>query len=211
MASFPYRSEAILPGIGTAPPALSGAASASINTRRIRRAGWNKTDAQRVIRRRRAELASVVAGCFEPTSTLSPPEDAAMPSLRPEGLPSFATPGYRAFVAACVAASTLLLTPASHGQAGPAPGTSGAVPALAQQDPEPVNPAGVACNALKARLQSAGELRILSGPRGAWPDTFRGPAVPRCQFWQMPVFTYVRTSDGLCGVGYVCVDKLSRD
>ena len=64
---------------------------------------------------------------------------------------------------------------------------------------------------MKAQLKSAGELRILSGPRGGWADTFYGPAVPRCQFWQMPVFTYVRTSDSLCGVGYICVDKLSRD
>jgi hypothetical protein len=27
----------------------------------------------------------------------------------------------------------------------------------------------------------------------------------------MPVFTYVKTTDGLCGVGYICADKLSRD
>jgi hypothetical protein len=25
------------------------------------------------------------------------------------------------------------------------------------------------------------------------------------------LFQYVRTNDGLCGVGYICVDKLSFD
>jgi len=48
-------------------------------------------------------------------------------------------------------------------------------------------------------------------PSGGWGDTFYGPAVPRCQFWQMPQFTYVRTRDGLCGVGYICVEKYSID
>jgi len=54
-------------------------------------------------------------------------------------------------------------------------------------------------------------MSILSGPRGSWGDTFYGPAVPRCQFWQMPQFTYVRARDGRCGVGYICVDKYSVD
>jgi len=27
----------------------------------------------------------------------------------------------------------------------------------------------------------------------------------------MPTFQYVRANDGLCGIGYICVDKLSRD
>ncbi|HET9751090.1 MAG TPA: hypothetical protein VFS06_17485 [Casimicrobiaceae bacterium] len=64
---------------------------------------------------------------------------------------------------------------------------------------------------MKSKLNAAGEMSILSGPRGAWGDTFYGPAVPRCQFWQMPVFTYVKARDGLCGVGYICVEKLTFD
>jgi hypothetical protein len=132
-------------------------------------------------------------------------------SLRTTLLPSLATSAHRAFIATCAAASAVLIATASHGQAGQVPGASEAVPANAQQNPAPVNPETESCNALKARLQSAGQLPILSGPRGAWGDTFYGPAVPRCQFWQMPVFQYVRASDGLCGVGYICVDKLSRD
>ena len=99
----------------------------------------------------------------------------------------------------------------SHGQAGPPPGASSGVPPSPQQGPAPIDPQTVSCSALKAQMQSAGQLPILVGPRGGWPDTFYGPQVPRCQFWQMPMFQYVRTSDGLCGVGYICVDKMSFD
>jgi len=135
-----------------------------------------------------------------------------MSSLRTRPLRLSGAPGHRAFfAAACVAASAFLVMTASHGQAGQAAGAGSAVPPDARQYPEPVNPATVSCNTLKARLQNAGELMILSGPRGGWADTFYGPRAPRCQFYQMPVFTYVRASDGLCGVGYICVDKLSRD
>ena len=134
-----------------------------------------------------------------------------MSSLRTRSSRLSAAPRHRALGAACVAAGALLVTTASYGQAGRAPGAANAVPPNAQQYPEPVNPATVSCTALKARLQNAGELLILSGPRGGWADTFYGPTAPRCQFYQMPVFTYVRASDGLCGVGYICVDKLSRD
>jgi hypothetical protein len=134
-----------------------------------------------------------------------------MSSLRNKTLALFVPPRHHGFVAACMAACAFLVATASYGQAGQAPAASSAVPPNAQQYPEPVNPAAVSCSALKARLQTAGELRILSGPRDAWADTFYGPSVPRCQFYQMPVFTYVRASDGLCGVGYICVDKLSRD
>ena len=132
-----------------------------------------------------------------------------MSSLRPRRWLSFVTPGRRAFIATCVTAGAFLVAPASHGQAGQAPGASS--PPNAQQNSDVVNPATVSCEALKARLENAGELRILSGPRGSWADTFYGPKAPRCQFYQMPVFTYVRTNDRLCGVGYICVDKLSFD
>ena len=89
--------------------------------------------------------------------------------------------------------------------------SSGVATNQQQQNPAPINPEALSCNALKARLQTTGELNILVGSRGGWGDTFYGPAVPRCQFWQMPVFSYVRTSDGVCGVGYICVEKLSFD
>jgi len=63
------------------------------------------------------------------------------------------------------------------------------------------------CKALKNELERTGSLPILYGPKG-WADTFYGPSVPQCQFWQRPVFSFVNTSDGLCGVGYICVAKL---
>lgn len=124
--------------------------------------------------------------------------------------PAFATPVRRALIA-CVAASAVLTTTASVGQAGQVPDPSRGVPGSAQQDPAPVDPQSMSCSALKERLRSSGQLTILSGPRGGWGDTFYGPAAPRCQFWQMPQFQYVRARDGLCGVGYICVDKMSFD
>ena len=101
---------------------------------------------------------------------------------------------------ATLATVLLVLASASYGQARQGPAADG-----------PVDPQSLSCNDLKARLRSAGAMSILSGPRGGWGDTFYGPAVPRCQFWQMPQFTYVRARDGLCGVGYICVDKYSMD
>ena len=70
-----------------------------------------------------------------------------------------------------------------------------------------VNPQDFSCKDLKDKLAGAGSLTILAGPRG-YGDTFYGPRVPQCQFWQRPTFSYVRTRDSLCGVGYICVDKL---
>ena len=114
-------------------------------------------------------------------------------------------------LATCMAAATFLLASATYGQAQQPPVAGGSGPGNGQQASAPVNPQGISCNDLKAQLKKAGELSILSGPKGAWGDTFYGPAVPRCQFWQMPQFTYVRARDGLCGVGYICVDKISMD
>ena len=62
------------------------------------------------------------------------------------------------------------------------------------------------CKALKDELERTGSLPILYGPKG-FADTFYGPGVPQCQFYQRPVFSFVNTRDGLCGVGYICVDK----
>jgi hypothetical protein len=100
---------------------------------------------------------------------------------------------------------------ASYGQAGPRPVSEDSVSGNRTQAVAPVNPQSLSCDDLKADLKRAGTLRVLSGPSGAWGDTFYGPSVPRCPFWQMPQFTYVRTRDRLCGVGYICVDKYSMD
>ncbi|HKU87911.1 MAG TPA: hypothetical protein VJV77_16365 [Casimicrobiaceae bacterium] len=124
-------------------------------------------------------------------------------------LPLLAKFTRRDFVATCVAATFFLGTTPSYGQAGP--GANPNLPAGGQQSPATIDPQTMSCSALKAQMQSAGKLPILVGPRGGWPDTFYGPQVPQCQFWQMPLFQYVRTNDGLCGVGYICVDKLSFD
>jgi hypothetical protein len=110
-----------------------------------------------------------------------------------------------------MAAATLLLVPSSYGQGQPPSIVGNPGQGTAQQAPAPVDPRSLSCNDLKAELKKTGELRILSGPKGAWGDTFYGPAVPRCQFWQMPYFAYVRARDGQCGVGYICVDKYSID
>ena len=135
-----------------------------------------------------------------------------MSPRRARRFPLVVRPSLRSLIATCAAAAFCLGTTPSHGQAGPGPGASGGVPPNAPQYPAPTDPQTVSCSALKAQLQSSGQLPILvGGPRGGWADTFYGPQVPRCQFWQMPLFQYVRTNDGLCGVGYICVDKLSFD
>ena len=121
---------------------------------------------------------------------------------RHQARPLFPTPSRPRVLATCMGAATFLLMTASF--AGPAPGNG-------QQTNAPVNPQSQSCSELKAQLKSAGEMSILSGPRGGSGDTFYGPAVPRCQFWQMPQFAYVRARDGLCGVGFICVDKYSMD
>jgi hypothetical protein len=112
----------------------------------------------------------------------------------------------RTLAAALSGAAGLLIASVTYGQAtppaSPAPGT-------AQR--APINPQSLSCSDLKAELKSAGELNILVGSGQGWGDTFYGPAVPRCQFYQMPVFAYVRARDGRCGIGYICVDKMSID
>jgi hypothetical protein len=123
----------------------------------------------------------------------------------------FPTPAQPRFLATCMGAATFLLMSASHGQDRQAPVADGSVAGNGQQTDAPVNPQSLSCDDLKARLKTAGAMSILSGPRGGWGDTFYGPAVPRCQFWQMPQFTYVKARDRLCGVGYICVDKYPVD
>ena len=118
----------------------------------------------------------------------------------------FAAAARSRILTAGIAAIAFVFTSAGHGQA---PNVPPAGAGNAVQNPAPVDPERVSCAALKAELNQAGERVILSRPRGGWGDTFYGPGVPRCQFWQMPQFTYVRTRDGLCGVGYICIDKLT--
>ncbi|HET7910428.1 MAG TPA: hypothetical protein VFL49_00200 [Pseudolabrys sp.] len=123
---------------------------------------------------------------------------------------ALATAACRSRGIACLAATLFVGATVSHAQ--PAPGPAASAPAaVPQQIPAPTDPQTLSCNDLKARLHTTGQLPILVGPRGGWADTFYGPQVPRCQFWQMPWFQYVRTNDGLCGVGYICIDKLSFD
>src|SRR4051812_32025946 len=69
----------------------------------------------------------------------------------------------------------------------------------------PITTGTSSCNALKSSLQTSQALTLVSGPR-EYGDTYYA-RVPRCQFWQRPVFAYVTASDGLCGVGYICTDK----
>ena len=114
----------------------------------------------------------------------------------------------RHLTSATVAAIALGVSTASFAQAPQAP-AGGNAPGRerAANERQTVDPQTLSCSALKAELGKTGELGILSGPRGAWSDTFYGPAAPRCEFWQIPEFTYVRARDGLCGVGYICIEK----
>ena len=104
-------------------------------------------------------------------------------------------------MALAVATATVGQTPQAPA-ADNAPGRG-----VAANERQVVDPETLSCSTLKAELGKRGELGILSGPRGAWSDTFYGPAAPRCEFWQIPEFTYVRARDGLCGVGYICIEK----
>jgi len=107
-----------------------------------------------------------------------------------------------------MAAGALVFASAGYGQPTQLPPAASASAAQRDSNDKPsVNPETLTCSALKSELNNAGQLAILSGPKGAWSDTFYGPAVPQCPFWQIPEFTYVRARDGLCGVGYICIDK----
>ena len=114
-------------------------------------------------------------------------------------------------LAACFGAAAALTLSVAWGQAPRVAGAQPAMPGNAPPARTSVDPQTLSCNDLKAQLKTSGEMSILSGPRGGWGDTFHGPAVPQCPFWQMPQFTYVRARDGLCGVGYICIDKYPMD
>ena len=101
--------------------------------------------------------------------------------------------------------SSVVMAQPGHGNAAVA--AADPVEATPPQVPATADPQDFSCKDLKDKLASAGALTILAGPRG-YGDTFYGPRVPQCQFWQRPTFTYVRTRDSLCGVGYICVEKM---
>ena len=102
----------------------------------------------------------------------------------------------------------IVRTTPSYGDTGQVVAAVEPVAASRARDPAPINAERVSCKELKDSLHSAGALTILSGEKG-WGDTYFGPRVPQCQFWQRPVFSYVNTTDGRCGVGYICVEKFS--
>jgi hypothetical protein len=102
------------------------------------------------------------------------------------------------FIVACSLATNLPagLSLAQTGQGLP-PGVSlGNRP----QDSAPLDTRTLSCDALKDRLQRAGNLYV-TGPQG-WSETFY--RTPRCEFWATPEFQYVRANDGACGLGYLC-------
>ena len=113
-------------------------------------------------------------------------------------------------IALCAAAamlSSVVMAQPGRGDTAAAIAAADAVEAIPARVPATVDPQDFSCQDLKDKLASAGPLTILAGPRG-YGDTFYGPRAPQCQFWTRPAFSYVRTRDGLCGVGYICVEKM---
>jgi hypothetical protein len=125
-------------------------------------------------------------------------------------IPSFTSRACRGLLVASLGAASLLSVSAGYGQTALGPAAGGRA-GNAPQVGTPVDPQSLSCTDLKEQIRSSGQLTILSGPRGNWGDTFYGPAVPQCPFWQIAEFTYVRARDGLCGVGFICVDKNPMD
>ena len=113
-----------------------------------------------------------------------------------------------ALSAAAVTLSIIAATLPSYGEPGQVVAQVIPGAAYSPQDSAPVVAETLSCTQLKDRLQSAGTLDIVSGQRN-WPETFYGPGVPQCQFWQRPQFMYVTTNDGSCGVGYVCAQRVT--
>jgi len=111
-----------------------------------------------------------------------------------------------ALSAAAAAFSTIVLPGSSYGATAQMIAASDPVTESRPQDAVPTDAESLTCKELKDRLASVGSLTIVSGAR-RWGDTFYGPRVPQCEFWKRPVFSFVRTRDELCGVGYICVEK----
>ena len=109
-------------------------------------------------------------------------------------------PTWRRFFATSAAAGAfglVLVAAPSHAQT---------VPAAAVSAPT-INTNTTSCKELKSTLQNTGARTLVSGPRG-WGDTYYA-RVPQCEFWQRSIFSYVTTTDGWCGVGYICTAKVS--
>ncbi len=104
------------------------------------------------------------------------------------------------------ALSTIVVPGSSYGATSQMIAASDLVTENRPQDAVPTDAESLTCKELKDRLASAGSLTIVSGAR-RWGDTFYRPRVPQCEFWKRPVFSFVRTRDELCGVGYICVEK----
>jgi len=104
--------------------------------------------------------------------------------------------------------SMIVLTTPIYGDTGELVAQAGPAAAYRSQDAAPINAAGVSCKELKDKLQGTGKLDVLSGQKG-WGETFYGPGVPQCQFWQRPQFMYVSTNDGACGLGYICAQRVT--
>ena len=118
---------------------------------------------------------------------------------------------WRSCISISVAAGTLsMLVPTTpvYGDIGQFVAQASPAAAYRPQDPAPINAQAVSCKELKDKLQSAGTLDIVSGQK-SWSETFYGPGVPQCQFWQRPQFMYVSTNDGSCGAGYICVQRVT--
>ena len=113
---------------------------------------------------------------------------------------------YRSIAAG--AFSMCAMTTPVQGATGQLVAQAGPAAAYRPQAAAPIDAQAASCKELKDKLQSAGTLDIASGHR-AWGETFHGPGVPQCEFWARPVFSYVNTNDGACGVGYICVQRVT--
>ena len=114
--------------------------------------------------------------------------------------------GRRMTLFGAVATAAILLGATFHDATAQSAGAADRVAASSPHAASPADAQSMTCAALKDELERTGSLPILYGPKG-WADTFYGPRVPQCQFYQRPVFSFVNTRDGLCGVGYICVEK----
>ena len=111
-------------------------------------------------------------------------------------------------IAACITVLALpAIAPAQTTTIDPGTALLATSSANSAPRPAPVDARTLSCRALKDDIRQKGTLQLLDGPRGRWADTFYGPAVPNCEFWLRPQFTYVRAQDGLCGVGYICAQQ----
>ena len=107
-----------------------------------------------------------------------------------------------------VAGALCLMSAPAHSQTGHVVAAVDPVATYRAENRPPVNSETVSCRQLKDDVQRAGGLSILSEPK-RWPETFYGPEVPQCDPWSRPMFSYVKTNDGACGVGYICAPRIT--